>query len=118
MIIKPIIKNYIVYQGTTFILSFIWDIDGYPLTADCEVAMQIRSEIKSPVVICEASTENGKITIDVLEKRVIVEIPDEDTSTFNFEKAVYDIEIGFPNGRKFRPIKGNLGLDLEVTRVV
>lgn len=116
MIIKPLIKNFIVYQGTTFMANFQWDIDSYILTDDCKSAMQIRSAIDSDIVIEESTTENGKIMIHPSEKIISIKIPATDTEKYKFEKAVYDIEIEFPNKDRFRIAQGSLTLNKEVTR--
>jgi hypothetical protein len=118
MVIKPLIKNYLIYQGTTFMLDFDWGIAEYPLVANCKAAMQIRKDIKAEDVICEATTENGKIIISLIENRIKIKIPASETSLFDFDKAVYDIELEFPNHDRFRIVQGQLSLSLEVTRNV
>lgn len=117
MILKPLIKNFLIYQGTTFMANFEWNIDKYPLEIGCIAEMQIRPDIKSETVICEATSENGKIIIHHAEKIIEVKIPARETSQFNFEKAVYDIELEFPNGDRFRIVQGSMSLNLEVTRI-
>ena len=51
MILKPLIKNFLIYQGTTFMANFEWNIDKYPLEPGCIAEMQIRPDIKSETVI-------------------------------------------------------------------
>ena len=116
MILKPLVKNFLVYQGTTFMANFSWDIENYPLEMGCIAAMQIRPDIKSDVVVCEATTENGKITINPSSNIIEIKIPASETTLFKFEKAVYDIELEFPNGDRFRIVQGAMTLSLEVTR--
>lgn len=118
MVIKPISKSYVMYQGTTFITAFGWSIPGLELVTGCKAAMQIRPNIKSDIVICEATTENNKIKIFVVEQQIQVIIPATETESFNFEKAVYDIEVEFPNGYRFRIAQGVISLNPEVTRGV
>ena len=118
MVIKPLIKNYLIYQGTTFMLDFDWGILEYPLVANCKAAMQIRKDIKSEDFICEATTENGKIIISLIENKIKIKIPASETELFGFDKAFYDIEIEFPNQDRFRIVQGQMSLSLEVTRNV
>lgn len=118
MILKPLIKNFMIYQGTTFMTNFEWTVPGYELTDDCTAEMQIRSEIKSAQVICEASTTNKRIIIHPSLNLIEVKIPASETSLFAFDKAVYDIELEFPNGDRFRIVQGQLSLSPEVTRSV
>lgn len=117
MIIKPLIKNFIVYQGTTFIANFSWNVPSYTLTDQCVGSMQIRPDIKSDEVICEATTANGKIIIEPSTNLITIKISSQETAGFSFEKAVYDVELEFPNGDKFRIVQGTLSLNLEVTRI-
>lgn len=117
MVIKPLIKNFIIYQGTTFIAKFGWDVAQYPLNENCIAAMQIRSDIKSENVLCEATTENGKIVLNADTNVIEIKIPATETATFNFDKAVFDIELEFPNGDRFRIVQGQMSLNLEVTRI-
>lgn len=118
MVVKPIIKQFIVYQGSTFIANFQWkNNDVYILDSECKVDMQIRPDIKSETVICEASTANNKITINESTGIITIKIPATETELFNFDKAVYDIELEFGNGDRFRIVQGNISLNLGVTRI-
>lgn len=118
MVIKPIIKNYIIYQGSTFTISLSWTVTDLPLVAGCKAAMQIRQTIDSNIVISEATTENGKITIVPATGIIQVKLGPTETETFSFTKAVYDIEVEFPNGDRYRAIQGAVQLNPEVTRDV
>lgn len=99
-------------------LSFDWGISDYPLVQGCKAAMQIRKVITDENYVCEASTENGKITVSNIEQRISIKIPASETAEFDFDKAVYDIELEFPNGDRFRIVQGQVSLSLEVTRNV
>lgn len=116
--IKPLLKNFLLYQGTTFKAVFSWQIDDLPLDALCIAAMQIRPTIDSTEIISTLTTENGKITIDVVGKTIILKIPATETEGFSFTKAVYDLELEFPNGDRYRIAQGQITLNPEVTRGV
>lgn len=119
MVVKPIIKQFVIYQGSTFIANFKWNNnDIYILDSNCKVDMQIRSDVKSDSVICDASTTNNKITINEVSGIITIKIPAAETEKFNFDKAVYDIELEFSNGDRFRIVQGSITLNLGVTRVV
>ena len=80
--------------------------------------MQIRPTIDSTEIISTLTTENGKITIDVVGKTIILKIPATETEGFSFTKAVYDLELEFPNGDRYRIAQGQITLNPEVTRGV
>lgn len=119
MVVKPIVKQFVVYQGSTFIANFQWNNNIlYVLDSNCKVDMQIRPDAKSDIVICEASTTNNKITIDEANGIITIKIPATETEEFKFDKAVYDIELEFANGDRFRIVQGTMSLNLGVTRIV
>lgn len=118
MVVKPVIKQFVCYQGSTFIANFQWINNvTYTLDSTSKVDMQIRPDIKSDIIICDASTTNGKITIDELTGIITVKIPATETEAFDFVKAVYDIELEFGNGDRFRIVQGTITLSLGVTRI-
>lgn len=78
--------------------------------------MQIRESISDPDIILELSTLNGKIHLNLEDKRIELKISASETALFHFEQAVYDLEIEFPNQDRYRVVQGSLTLDLEVTR--
>lgn len=119
MVVKPVIKQFVVYQGSTFIANFQWNNNlVYTLDSNCKVDMQIRPDIKSETIICEASTSNNKITINETTGIITIKIPATETEAFKFDKAVYDIELEFANGDRFRIVQGAITLNLGVTRIV
>ncbi len=83
---------------------------------DCTARMQIRSDIDSPDVEIELTTENDRITITPLEGRIDLLISDEDTAALSFEVGVHDIELEYPNGDVKRAVQGKVVLSREVTR--
>lgn len=116
--IKPLVKNFVLYQGTTFKAVFNWQILELPLEQNCIAAMQIRLTIDSTEIISTLTTENGKIIIDAASGYIELKIPASETETFSFLKAVYDLEIEFPNEDRYRIAQGQITLNPEVTRGV
>jgi len=105
-------------QGATFKQSFDWATNGSPVNLTGYAArMQMRNPIESPVVIHELTTENGGITFsNVLAGKIDLFISDADTSAFNFDSCVYDLEMIAPNSDVTRLIEGEITLSKEVTR--
>ncbi len=116
--IKPLVKNFVLYQGTTFKAVFNWQILELPLEQGCIAAMQLRATIDSAEIISTLTTENGKIIIDPVTGNIELKIPASETETFTFAKAVYDLELEFPNEDRYRIAQGQISLNPEVTRGV
>jgi len=100
-------------QGSLFQFRVNWvdhDLSGY------DAIMQIRKTVDSGVVIAEL-TSASEITLDALGN-IDIEIPATDTAEYDFDTAVYDLEI-YPTGHPENAIKiirGTITLIKEVTR--
>jgi hypothetical protein len=120
------VKNLLIEQGATFQWTLLFplnannptgpkmDLTGY------SARMHIRSEVASTVVLASLTssvlTITGGILMVPLEGRMDIELSDTVTSAFNFERAVYDLELVSPSGIVTRLFKGSVSLSLEVTR--
>jgi hypothetical protein len=113
--------NLVIEQGATFvhqlqlrdgpdIYSPIKDLTGYT------ARIQLRSDINSPDVILELTTENGRISISPLEGKIQLRLGAAETSALEFAKAVYDMEVSSPLGIVTRVVQGNFSLSRQVTR--
>lgn len=80
--------------------------------------MQIRKYHFSDTVLLEASTVNGKITIDPLVGVVLINLSSTDTEAFNTLSAVYDIELVSGTGKVTRILQGEVTCSPGVTRSV
>ena len=110
------IANFVVEQGATFTKSFTWkeggvakDLTGYT------ARMKARPSITSDTVIIDASTANGKITIDPLVGVIEVTVSATETAAMTFTTAVYDLEL-VSGAVVTRLVQGTLTLSREVTR--
>lgn len=118
---KPAKLDLTIYQGATFKQNFLWEMDGAAVDiSNSEIRMQIRNRVESPDFISEATVTNGKFVIgnqaipDQKGKFELI-IPATETATFNFDEAVYDIEIEIA-GFVRRLVYGCVKLNREVTR--
>jgi hypothetical protein len=85
------------------------DLTGYT------ARMQIREKITSDVVLYELTTQNAGIVIDNVLKTIVLTIPAATTAGFNFQTAVYSLEL--VNGLEVIPFAGgSVSLIKEVTR--
>lgn len=109
--------NLVIDQGAYFErLMTIKDPNGslFDLTA-FTARMHIRTEIDSPDIMCELTTENGRIQLGGVAGTVRLMIPADITQTFD-DEGVYDLELVDNTGRVYRLLKGKVRVELEVTR--
>jgi hypothetical protein len=88
------------------------DLTGYT------ARMQIRITRGSTVTVHELTTENGGITLNAADGGINLLISDTDTAAFDFDNAVYDLELinTAGNGDVTRVAEGIVKLHKEVTR--
>ncbi len=111
-----LIEQGATFRHTLFVKAGIGaDAPAADLTG-CKVRMQIRSDVDSPDVLIELTTENDRIATTPLDGRIDLRIDDEDTSALDFDAGVHDIEIEWSNGDVDRIVQGKVGLSREVTR--
>lgn len=86
------------------------DLTGY------SARMQVRQTYSSLVVLVEASTANGYITINSPGGIVTINIPATITEPLDWVVAVYDVEIFTSATNVIRILQGSMSLSLEVTK--
>lgn len=116
--LNPARLDITIYQGSTFFKRFTWREKTSPINiSDYEFRMQIRPSVDSSSVIAEFSSDNGDFYIeDEEEGKFILEVSNNDTEEYDFDRGVYDIECIFPDGRVSRILYGTVTLSKEVTR--
>jgi len=87
----------------------LFDLTGFT------ARMQIRTEIDADDVMCELTTENGRIALGGDEGTVHLTIPANITEDFD-DEGVYDLELIAEDGKVYRLLKGKVKVELEVTR--
>jgi hypothetical protein len=104
-------------QGATLRKPFTWKAAGQPVDlTGYSARMQIRETLEAETMIHELTTENGGILIGDEPGQFTLYISAEDTAGFNFESAVYDLELIAPDGDVTRILAGDVTLSREVTR--
>ena len=78
--------------------------------------MQIRETTESTVVIAELSTANSRIVIDPVNFTIQIKLSAALTATFNFDAAVYSMELTDNQGTVYPFLSGSVSLIKEVTR--
>lgn len=107
-------------QGVDYNKSLVVkDALGSPLNlTGYSCRMQVRKYHFSDTVILEASSSNGKISIDPLVGVILINLSSADTESFNTLSAVYDMEIIAPSGKVTRILQGEVSCSPGVTRSV
>lgn len=104
--------NYTTYTSGG-IIEFNTPVDLTGYTAQ----MQIRETVDSDTVIHEmTSATNGGIAINLTDSTIFVNIPANITRSFDFDIAVYSLELTSSTGTVIPFIAGNMTLIREVTR--
>lgn len=78
--------------------------------------MQIRETVDSTTIIYQATSAGGQIVLDNTYKTITLTIPASVTQGFEFETAVYSMELFTETGEVIPFIEGNLVLVKEITR--
>ena len=78
--------------------------------------MQIRESVESTVVIAELSTTNNLIMIDPVNFTISMKLSATATAAFNFDAAVYSMELTDNQGTVYPFLSGSISLTKEVTR--
>ncbi|WP_120967060.1 hypothetical protein [Comamonas sp. lk] len=109
-------------QGATFVDRVIWRTGATKATlapvdlTGCRARAQVRSDIDSPDVLLEMTTENGRIVLGGPSGEIHITIDAATTAAFQWESGVYDLEIIFPNGQVTRFLEGGVTVSKGVTR--
>jgi len=78
--------------------------------------MQIRETLESTTVIAELTTSNGRIIIDPINYTISMNLPASLTRTFEFDSAVYSMELTDNQSLVYQFLNGSISLVKEVTR--
>ncbi len=112
------VYDIVILQGADFSLSLVWkdssgnviDITGY------DARMDIRETKESDTIIKTLSVTGGEITITGASGQIDLALTAAVTDAFDFDDAVYDLEIISASGTVTRLMEGEVSLNREVTR--
>lgn len=95
-------KQLSLYTGETFRHTFYYfDVDGNAVDlTGCTAKMEVRSLLDPTKIYLVLSSDNSRLTVDVVNSGVIISIPDEDTVDANIQwkEGAYDVRVTFPDG--------------------
>jgi hypothetical protein len=109
-----------ILQGETYNEVSTWKTGAPAVAVDltgCTARLQVRSDIDSPVVLLELTTENGGIELGGVLGTVRRVVTATATAAFAWTAGVYDLEVVFANGTVRRLMAGPTSVSKEVTRV-
>ena len=86
------------------------NLDGY------SARMQIRPYLSSDIVLIDATTENGIISINGPLGRIKINLSETQTSNLIYTESVYDLLITSPSGFTNKVLQGKVIVSLNVTR--
>ena len=78
--------------------------------------MQIRETLESETVIAELSTANNRIIIDPVNYTISMKLSSAITAGFNFDSAVYSMDLTDAQGVVFQFLNGSITLVKEIVR--
>lgn len=100
------------YKANTGLVTWFapTDLTGYT------ARMHIRENIDDTTAIVELTSVGGDITLSPTDGRIEVKIDDTATAAYDFDEAVYDLEVEDAAGDTTRLLYGTVTLSKEVTR--
>lgn len=118
MTTPPGIKDFVIYQGATWLHTITWKSGDDQLPVDLTgytARLQARGKVENAATFLDLTTENGGIALSGAEGIIVLEIGAADTANI-VQSGVYDLELQAADGVVTRLLMGNLTLSKEVTR--
>lgn len=115
---KVRVKHIYIPKGTTYIYEITYvDERNEPINlTGYKARMQFRETLDNPIILYDATTENGKLVLVTADGIIRLTIP-VDENTFDWTEGVYDCEVILPNTDEvFRLVKGIVTIDFDITR--
>jgi hypothetical protein len=105
-------------RGTTLTRTFtVTDSNDVPVDyTGYSAKMQVRKDHAATTVIVEASTSNGRMTVNS-QGVITLAIPDDVSASFPVGTAYYDILLTDPGGDTHKLLEGRFIVQPSVTRL-
>lgn len=111
-------KNIAISQGSDYYHEIYYtEVDGTPIDisgygAECN----FRELEESTTAFFVATTANSKLSVDGVNGKVTLHVPNADSTAFTILKGYYDVEIIAPDTQVTRIVQGTVTIDREITR--
>ena len=115
---KVRIKHLYIPKGTTYVYEVTYvDERNEPIPlAGYKARLQFRDSVDDPIILYDATTENGRLFLEEYDGIIRLTIPVNE-NVFTWTRAVYDLEVITPTtNHVFRLVKGMVDIDNDVTR--
>jgi len=109
----------VILQGETYSALHVWKAGTPALPVDltgCSARMQVRSELPSPEVLLELTTDNGRIELGGTNGEITLKLSAAETAALTWERGKYDLEIVHSDASVRRLLEGSIKVKREVTR--
>lgn len=117
--LTPAKRKLIIYKGAKFDPGWTWTAAGVPVDLTGFTArMQVRSDVESPVVLLDLTTENGGIVLGGAAGTIDFWVGATDTTGITWEGGVWALEIQYsadPDDVD-RLMEGGISVSAEVPR--
>lgn len=87
-----------------------------PLPSGTSAKMQIRRNHESVIILGELTPDNERILVEPDSAKVTITMPSAFTSSFEFERAVYDLKLIYPDNEEETIVAGKIYVLPSVTR--
>lgn len=110
--------TFTINQATTWKLDVVWtDSSGSIVdVTNYHAKIQFRKSHQDNAVLYEMSTDNSKIVLTGPAGKITCTASKEDTKSFKFTNAVFDLLMTSPGGEATRLFRGTVVIDPAVTR--
>ena len=111
--------DFEIEQGADFTLAVNYQ-DTEKNTIDLSTyssgRMQIRESSESSSFIIELTNANGRMTLAQSDPNITLTLSATETTSLDFDHAVYDLEVVASGGEVTKIIRGNVKLIREITK--
>jgi hypothetical protein len=110
--------DIVVDRGATLLRTFaVTDANQAPVPyAGYTGRMQVRRDHSSSTVLLDATTSNGKLTINGAAGTISLNVSDEETANLSATTAYYDLMLTSTAGQSFKLLEGQFIVRPTVTR--
>ncbi len=120
LVVPPTTVDMTLYQGASWIEAFRWDYGSTVETAipvdlsTCTGRATIKPEYNSDILLAEANTVDGTMTLDA-SGNIVINVPGEDVAVniYDYKKGTRQIEIYWLDGAVCRLVQGKVTISFE-----
>lgn len=116
--------DFTIDQGSTSTVDFIITENGLPFDlTGFSADLMARKSYGAGTTVINASTTNNKLSVDIPNGKIVMTLVPADTTSITFASVndesvdvVYDLEIKNLAGQVYKPARGTITINREITR--